>query len=53
MALVITGRDDRRAQQLRARLLDGTSTRIMRRIGLNVLDSVTVVTSRAAPKDGQ
>lgn len=51
IALVATGRDDWLASQLRERLLDSTSTRIMRRIGLNVLDSVAVLTSRADPKD--
>jgi molybdate/tungstate transport system substrate-binding protein len=51
IAVVVTGRDDSRAVFLRDRLVDEVGSRVMRRIGLTVLDTVYIATSRADPKD--
>jgi molybdate/tungstate transport system substrate-binding protein len=47
IAVVATGRDDSRAVFLRDRLVDEVGSRVMRRIGLSVLDTVFIATSRA------
>jgi molybdate/tungstate transport system substrate-binding protein len=51
IAVVATGRDDSRAVLLRDRLVDEVGSRVMRRVGLAVLDTVIIATSRADPKD--
>jgi molybdate/tungstate transport system substrate-binding protein len=51
IAVIATGRDDSRAVLLRDRLVDEVGSRVMRRIGLAVLDTVIIATSRADPKD--
>jgi molybdate/tungstate transport system substrate-binding protein len=47
IAVVATGRDDSRAVFLRDRLVDEVGSRVMRRVGLTVLDTVFIATSRA------